>query len=237
MTDAPTSAEEADALREEEEREEQAYALAVHGASVKPGPLQPFVKHTAKIMREWVRSALLPDVVRRMYNIGMGVQTFDTPTEAGNIVRIEAPPAVQQRALQSLMIMGVPTQLGITDDNGETLPGVIALGAIDLDAAQQAAHGERYSPLVTNLQAGLEAVADLAASATIGRTGPVGVTPLKPMAERIKNGEFQVVETDDGVGPIASLDDEPPGPIADVETPEKMALRRHRERMKKPVGG
>jgi hypothetical protein len=238
MRDEKISSEEAEALRRIEEAEERAYRAEVHGADGKPAIGDVKVKHTAKVVRDWVRSVLVPDAVKRMYDIGMGIQTFDTPTAAGNVVQVEAPPSVQQKALQALIQLGVPTQLGIVDGDDNALPGVFALGALDLDAARQQAHGDRYvapeahARAVATLQAGLDNVVHDAVAAI--PTGPTNVPPLKPMSERIAAGEFTVVEIEEGAGEQTGTDeDRPPGPIAEVETPATRALQRQRERMKK----
>lgn len=238
MSDDKVSTAEAEELRRQEEAEERAYRAEVHGADGKPAIGDVKVKHTAKVVRDWVRSVLVPDAVKRMYDIGMGIQTFDTPTAAGNVVQVEAPPSVQQKALQALIQLGVPTQLGIVDEDGNSLPGVFALGALDLDAARQQAHGDRYvapeahARAVATLQAGLEGVVHDAVAAI--PTGPTNVPPLKPMSERIADGEFTVVEVVEGVGEQQKAnEDRPPGPIVEVEDARTRALARQRERMKK----
>ena len=227
--------EEARALREQEEAEEREYAREYHGADALPGIDGVKVGYPAKMVREWVRSVLLPPAIKRLYDIGMGVQTFDQPTAAGNVVTIEAPPMVQTQALKTLVAIGVPTQMGIVDGDDNTLPGVLALGTLELDAARAESHGDRYvSPesharLVAAVQNG-----DPAATVREDESDGDGHAP-KPMSDRIAAGEFTVVEIEEGIGAPtehAQSDDVPPGPIVHAETPAQLALRRHRERMK-----
>lgn len=227
MSDDLDSRAEASRLRAQEVNEEKQYVF--ESREERRERIEKVnVTRTARAMRGWVLKHLIPDAVLRMYDIGMGVQTFDTPTAMGNVVQIEAPPMVQQRALAALIGLGMPTQIGLTDDQPDRLPGVVALGPLDLDSARAQVHGDRYvSP---------EAHARLLAAAHNGGvvpTGPIEDAPVPvPMEERIANGEFQVIEVEEGVGVAShSSDDAPPGPIADMETPEKAALRRHRERM------
>jgi hypothetical protein len=211
------------AERTREVEEERAYDREFKTASALPSIGMPHVGYPAKLVRDWVRSVLVPHAVARLYDIGMGTEKFDTPTMAGNVVSVEAPPAVQVKALAVLTAIGVPTQMGIVDGDGNTLPGVIALGPLDLDEARQQAHGDRYvAPEVhARLQAGM-------------LTGDP-TTPLPPpMSERIKAGEFQMVEVDEGVGHDSRNDvDSAPGPIPAHETTEQRILRQRRERRKK----
>lgn len=233
--------EEARALREQEEREEREYVREAYGADGLPGITQVVVKHPAKLVREWVRSVLLPPAIKRLYDIGMGVQTFDQPTAAGNVVTIEAPPMVQAQALKTLIGIGVPSQVGLVDDDGNALPGVLALGALDLDAARREAHGERYMP-PEHYDAVRAAITAGDPAATV-RDEDAPSLPMRPMEERIAAGEFTVVEVEEGIGSPqgASQDtDTAPSPVEPEpeETPAQAALRRHRERMKgrRPVG-
>lgn len=188
------------------------------------------VHHTAKVIRDWVRTVLCPPALKRLYDVGMGVQTFATPTAAGNVVNIEAPPVVQVNALKVITALGIPTQMGLVDGNDNEAQGILALPPLDLDAARQVAHGDRYvapdvhARAVAQLQPGTAKPHEDELPASV-------VTPLRPMSERIAAGEFTVVEIDEGVKTADTREDAAPGPIADVETPAKAALRRHRERM------
>jgi hypothetical protein len=65
--------------------------------------------------------------------MGMGTLKFETPTPAGNVVTIEAPPAVQRAALMGVIGIGIPAQVGLVGETDER-PGVIAVGEWD-DAA------------------------------------------------------------------------------------------------------
>jgi hypothetical protein len=224
--------------RQREIDEEREYEQRYRGASAYPQlGSEQFVTHTAKTVRDWVRSVLVPPAVKRMFDIGMGIEKFQQPTAAGNVVTIEAPPMVQQRALAVLISVGVPTQMGLVDNDGNTLPGVFALPGLELDAARQEAHGERYMPPehYAAVRAAVTA-GDPAASAALEDAPPA---TQRPMEERIEAGEFTLVEVDEGVGMNVSRDEDvAPGAIVPEETPAQLALRRHRERMngKRPTG-
>jgi hypothetical protein len=218
------------AERAREEREEREYDAEYKGADALPDLSDQRVSYPAKLVRDWVRSVLVAPAIKRLHDIGHGVQTFDTPTMAGNVVRIEAHPSVQVKALATLVAIGIPTQMGIVDGDGNTLPGVLALGPLDLDAARQQAHGERYvSPeMDARLRAGVRAL-------TNGTNGGVTGDPSQelppPMSERIKAGEFQMVEVEEGVGTDVRNDvDHAPGPIPEHETTEQRILRQRRAR-------
>lgn len=231
-----------DDARDERAREideEREYERAARGAAAYP-PIgsERITLYTAKTMRDWVRSVLLPPAIKRMFDIGMGVEKFQQPTAAGNVVTIEAPPMVQQRALAVLISVGVPTQMGLVDNDGNTLPGVFALPGLELDAARQEAHGERYVP-PEQYAAVRAAITAGDPAATVRNDDEVPIGPTRPMEERIEAGEFTVVEVEEGIGTSLSQDDDvAPGPIVPEETPAQLALRRHRERMagKRPVG-
>jgi hypothetical protein len=194
----------------------------VERAEMLPKLGDAFAGYGAKLVRDWVRATLVPGALQRLYNTGMGIQKFDQPTQAGNVVTVEAPPAVQVKALAIIVQMGVPTQMGVVDGDGNLLPGVLALGPLDLDAARQQVHGERYvSPEAdARLRAGVRAL-----------TGDPTQESPPPMSERIKAGEFQMVEVEEGVGMDARSDvDHAPGPIPAHETTEQRILRQRRER-------
>lgn len=99
---------------------------------------------TANFVREWVRAALVPKALQRLYEIGMGVTEFETPVGMGTKF-IEAPAAVQAKALQAVLMIGVPGQLGLVGESDQ-LPGVIAVGEWEMADAREEAHGQRYLP-------------------------------------------------------------------------------------------
>lgn len=99
----------------------------------------PLKSVSSSLVRDWVRSALVPQAVMRLYEIGMGVTKFDVPTMAGNTVNIEAPATVQRAALRDVISIGVPAQIGLTPDEGE-VPGVLALGEWELAEARSDVH-------------------------------------------------------------------------------------------------
>lgn len=174
---------------------------------------------SARSVREYCRAVMLEPVLRRLFDIGMGVERFETPTMAGNVVTIPAPAVVQVRALVAIRDVGVPQAIGLVDGGGGELPGVIALAPLELDEARRAAQGERYiAPPVP-----IAAQDD----------GQPSLTP--GMAARIEQGEFEIVEIDEGesANPQAMGDDsaapEPP-PAVDNATLEAQILARRRAR-------
>jgi hypothetical protein len=131
--------------RTREIEEEHEYRRAVVSDAL-PSIEGAFAVHTSKLIRDYVRSVLSPPLLKRMYDTAMGVEKFDTPTAMGNVVRVEASPGVQMATARALVQIGVPAQLGLTDGDGNVLPGVIALGPLEMDAARRESHGERYVP-------------------------------------------------------------------------------------------
>jgi len=129
--------------RAREEREEEEYERSLSAVSV-PDIRTPFVSVKSTLVRDWVRAALVPAAVQRLYEIGMGVTRFSVPTMAGNTVRVPAPAAVQTRALQGIISIGVPQQLGLASD-GDELPGVIAVGEWELAGARGEVHEQHAS--------------------------------------------------------------------------------------------
>lgn len=149
---------------------------------------------SAKMVREYVRAVALEPAIRRLFKIGMGVERFEVATMMGNIIEVPASASTQVKALTEIINIGVPGQIGLVDGDGEVLPGVLALGPMQLDAARQAAHGDRY----------------IAA-------GPSPLdNALRSMEERIADGEFETVEVEEGIGHEKQSDDVPPAPIAPI---------------------
>lgn len=99
---------------------------------------------TPRWMREYVRTHLLPSVVQRLFDIGMGTTRFEQTTMVGKVIQVPASPAVQVRALDSLKLLGVPQQLGLADDDGNTLPGVLVMPPLELDATREIAHASMH---------------------------------------------------------------------------------------------
>lgn len=220
------------AAREQEIAEEEQYERERSGSAAVPSIAGVYVTHPAKLVREWVRSVLVPPAIKRLYDTGMGIEKFDTPTALGNIVRVEAPPAVQVKALATLVAIGVPTQLGLIDGSGGELPGVIALGPLDMDAARQDAHGDRYVSAETHAR--VVAQHHNGNGATNGN-GNGEVPPLRPMADRVAAGEFEVHEVNEGIGVIVQQEKHdpetpPPDPRTLPLTPEQRLLANRQAR-------
>lgn len=220
---------EIDAARAREIAEE---SVTLRDRSELPGLSQAEAKLvSAKLVREFVRAFVVEPVIQRMYRTAMGIETFEVPTAAGNVVTVPALPETQVRAMSKLLDIGVPTQLGLVDDDGGTLPGVFALGPIELDEARKVAHGERY---IASASIG-DAIAEVVDSASVD---PAAVP--EPMEARIERGEFEIVEVDEGVG-FEKQDGEndvppPPAPITERNRLEQEILARRRARRAKANG-
>lgn len=161
---------------------------------------------STKIIRQYIRAELVEPVVKRLYDIGMGIERFDMPTMAGTIVRIPAQARTQVGALKLLLDSGIP-RTNLVDEEGNRIAGVFVVGALQLDEARQLSQGDKY----------------------IG-DGEARVTQLDPMAERIERGEFELVEIDE-TAEQAQRDDPdaaPPPIVPEPDTPEQRILRRRR---------
>lgn len=165
-----------------------------------------------KLVRDYARAVLVEPALKRLYDIGMGSQTFEVPLGDGTTKQLAAPASVQTRALMGIIAIGVPAQLGLVDGNDETLPGIFALGPLELDAARQLAHGDRYmAPPVAIVEA-----------------------PLASMDERVAAGEFEMVEQDEtAVMAAAAEDTAPPAELPAADTPEQAILARRRARTRR----
>lgn len=175
---------------------------------------------TARLAREYIRATLLEPMIGRVFEIGMGITTFEVIApgrgkKAARRVRVEAPAAVQVQALLGLTALGVPTQLGLVDDDGNTLPGVVALGELDLVAAQETALGGRFT-----------AVAQALGN---GNGNGNGAAP-EPAPE-----SFEVVEVDEVDAATARMvgDVAPPPIKPNGLTPEQVILARRRAARRK----
>lgn len=98
---------------------------------------------TPRAIREWIRQHYVSQAITRLYEMGMGITTFDVPTAVGSVVNVPASPSVQRAALAEVVRYGLPQQLGLVDGDGNDARGVIALPALELDAVQRVVHGQR----------------------------------------------------------------------------------------------
>lgn len=182
--------------------------------------------YTPKVVRNWVLGELTEPSIIREYEIGHGITTFATPTAMGNIVQVEAPPVVQRAALQHIISLGLPTQVGLVDDEGNQLPGVIALGAYDMEAAQELAHGPRF--------AAHGGIAGAIEGALHEGDRVADVLPPSSGSQYELPAEHELVMVEEGIGSVTQTsEDRPPEPVSEEPTPEQVVLARHRERMKK----
>jgi hypothetical protein len=144
-----TDADEQDSEQDSEQAgtdDEQGEQFERHGPGTVLDLTLPYARVSANVVREWARAVLVPPALKRLYEMGMGVTKFATPTAAGNVISIEAPPAVQRAALSAVIGIGVPAQVGLIGETDER-PGVLALGEWDdvagaspLDQARAEAH-------------------------------------------------------------------------------------------------
>lgn len=163
-----------------------------------------------KLVRNYIRTTMLPGVLLRMYEMAMGRTLHPTFSPLGALLELEAPPQVQASVLKSLASLAMPTNHTLDQEQPDTLPGVIALGPLDMEHARRQAHGERFisaGPVeavdVTNEHRAEQPVEDgppgtHPSMMGEGRvTGDPDAAPLPPMEERIARGEFEVVEIDE----------------------------------------
>lgn len=171
----------------------------------------------SKVIRRYVQAVLAERAIGRLYDIGMGVTTFDVPTMTGKIVRVPAAASVQVKALMGVISIGIPSHQQVVDEDGNALPGVFAMGPLELDQARRIAHGDRY----------------------MAQPEAIEAPPPRPMAERIADGEFTVVEVDETAAVAGRDDDAEPANGSNghhhngAETPEQRALARHRARTRR----
>lgn len=98
-------------------------------------------QHTPRAIRDWIRQHYVSAAVTRLYEIGMGLTRFEVPTAVGSIVNVPASANVQRAALAEVLTYGLPRQVGLSDDEGNSVPGVIALPALEMTATQRMVHG------------------------------------------------------------------------------------------------
>lgn len=81
-----------------------------------------------RTVRAYVRDELMPDIIERMYEVAMGIQTFDVPTMVGTIVNVPASATVQMNTARALVELGVPKPRA---QEGEGMPfaGIIVIGS------------------------------------------------------------------------------------------------------------
>jgi hypothetical protein len=119
------------------------------------------------IVREYILQVLVPDVVKRLYGVGMGLTRHPTPVVLPGgkhgpprieMVDMEAPVGVQVLALAKLIDKGVPgLKAGAL---GEAVPfrGVIVMGSLEgLDEARRQA--ERHRAQEFSIGTGIDSLA------------------------------------------------------------------------------
>lgn len=213
--------------RTREEIEEEEYERETFGDLV-PDINQPIRRVSAALVRDWVRATIVPKAVRRMAEIGMGITRFEVPTMAGNTVRVPAPSSVQQRALAAVISIGVPQQLGLTGEGGE-LPGVIALGPLELDEARREAHQARG---ILPTSGGIEVFATEGVAPGAGESPKLaseGSTPSAPVYVAPEGHTIVEVE-ENGVTNDTRADVPPPPPPTEPTLAQKILARRRAAR-------
>lgn len=189
---------------------------------------------SAKAIRDWVRAELIPPALLRLYRIGMGVEKFKIPTQAGHLVDVEAFASVQVDALSKLVDIGVPRQLGLVDNTDGELPGIMALGTLDLEEVQ-AAHEQRYlaagngdrsngaklspsspaspaEPGSAGYNAGISGTSDESACGNGGAT----------LSPSVRAGGYEIVEVEQET--FAAPDGEKPGEVPPPAVPQEPTL-------------
>jgi hypothetical protein len=189
----------------------------------------------AKLIRDWVRSQLIPSAVMRLFEIGTGQAKFDVPTEAGNVVTVEAFASVQVQALAKLVDIGVPRQLGLIDSTGEDLPGVIALGPLELDELQTIQHAQRFPQLARFAGNGAENGHPSNGDAEVSPAGPsqpaFSETDGVVLSPSVRSGGYEIVEIEQDAmaAPEGQKPGEvPPPPIKREPTLAQQILARRR---------
>ena len=176
------------------------------GSKALPDLGLPLKQVSSSLVRDWVRSALVPAAVKRLYDIGMGVTEFTVVDIKGGHHVVEAPPTVQRAALRDIVSIGVPPQVGLTGDDNE-LPGVLALGEYELEQARDEVHADRADR--PRLTGGIE-VPESGSS-------PEQAEPYTPPAGH----EVVVVEGEAKGGAATHTDESPPPPPV---SPDRNAL-------------
>jgi hypothetical protein len=105
---------------------------------------------SSNIVRDFTRAVLVEPAIKRQFGIGMGIVKFETPIvtypEKGRaeivMTAIEAPAAVQQRALAHIISIGVPPKI---EQGGGPIRGVIVLGEAGLVEARVQAERDRIA--------------------------------------------------------------------------------------------
>jgi hypothetical protein len=211
MTEERARQAEIDAARARELEEERAERMEMQRGPnfAELAQLQEVYDHIApKIVRNYIRSTLLGPALQRLYDIGMGVATFDTPVGEGRVLELEAPPNVQTAALKALVQTALPTNHTLDVEQPNVLPGVIALGPLDLDDARRVAHGERY---LGEVPAPVEGAHPALAPDAPRMTGDPDAPPPPPMEERVAAGEFEIVEVDENPESLTGATKHEPG--------------------------
>lgn len=164
----------------------------------------PIVSIASKVVRDYVRALLVEPAIKRQFGIGMGIIKFQTPVVVKDSVvmtEIEAPAAVQVKALHDLISIGVPPRT-VGDDGPRKVMGVLVLGEIGMQVAR-----------------------DRAAQDRINDSGP----PQLNGGEYVPPPGYEVVIVEDdltGTVPPASPDDPPPQPPQTMTKAQRLAANR-----------
>lgn len=181
----------------------------------------------AELVRAYVRSVMLPDTVKRLFEIGMGRTQFTGVTMFGDFFEMEAPAHVQVAALKAINEIGVPAKLG-TGDAVPTLPGVFALPESDLEDARGILAKGQYMGSNANKRLPRQALNTVLDAGT----EPRGVKLSDDVERAIEAGDMEVIEVEDGDEVVPSDDRDPPPvrPASQRLTPEQLILARRRRR-------
>jgi hypothetical protein len=104
-------------------------------------PADPFTIVPVKLVRDWIRSELLPDIVPRLHETAMGAKLFETLVVSDDKKTViatmaAAPPSTQVQAMTTLLDAALGHSRA-DDESASELPGVFALGELELVAIQE----------------------------------------------------------------------------------------------------
>jgi hypothetical protein len=100
-------------------------------------PVKRTTNATPRWLREYVREAYGVRVLDFLARTALGEETFQQVIygpEGAEVRDLPAAPGTRVAAAEALTRLGVPTQLGLSDEEGGVLPGVIVLAASSFEA-------------------------------------------------------------------------------------------------------
>lgn len=83
---------------------------------------------TIRTVRAYVRDCVVPELVKRMYRVAMGIELFEVPTQFGGTVIVPATATVQMNTARALVELGVPRPQR-AEGEGMPFAGIIVIGS------------------------------------------------------------------------------------------------------------